>query len=317
MGSGLDGVPANPALPRPDTPPAPPRRQRGHPWTPLREARLTWRFLYRDLSASVIPCALFTTAAARHHQLPYGTWPLHLAQNVGYMVLYLYVFCVSNQLTGIDEDRINKPDRPLVADLTSPRAARYRWYTAMVAFSLTGWALGVLAWTLLWQVVTVLHNFARLSRWWPTKNLCMVAGTIAQMAAAWQMVGPIDATGWRWILSVSLILGGIAITIQDLRDTSGDRATGRRTLPLALGEHATRRLLSTVMATVPLPLAALLYLPTGVNAATGTCTALTTAASWIIAARILRRNSPTEDHRTYMLFTYLYCLVLASGAFTL
>ncbi|GAA2862177.1 UbiA family prenyltransferase [Streptosporangium fragile] len=286
------------------------------PWA-VREAVLTWRFVYRDLSSTIIPTSLFVGAAAVHHGLPAGPALWAAGKNALWTFLYLYTFCVSNQIAGVEEDRANKPDRPLPSGLVTTAGARRRWGAAMALFTVAGFALDVLLWTLLWQAVTIFHNFGGWGRWGPTKNLCMVLGTIAQLAAAWTMAGPLDGTAWRWILAISLIIAGAAVHIQDLRDMAGDRLAGRRTLPLLLGERATRRHLAVGVAVMPILLALILYVPEEDHIAAAACALVLTAVCWTIAWRVVRRRTPADDHQTYLLYTYMFCYVLLSGVVVL
>ncbi|MEU7024085.1 UbiA family prenyltransferase [Streptomyces sp. NPDC046203] len=288
-------------------------RAPGVSWSPWHEARVTWLFLYRDLSASVIPAALFTLSAGRYFDSSAGHLLTAFGQVFVWLVLYLYTFCLANQLTGIEEDRLLKPDRPLPRGLVTPRGVRARWAVAMPVFTLLGWWLGVLPYTLLWQAATVLHNFCGWGAWGFSKNLVMMLGVVAQLGAAWTLVGPVDATAWRWILVLTVLFVGPAVHIQDLRDLDGDRRTGRRTLPLLFGEEATRRYLSVFLFLVPAVLWLTLYAPLPSGPRVAVCGLAVTAACWTIAWRVRHRRGRRADHTTYMGYTYIYCLILASG----
>lgn len=128
------------------------------------EIILHWRFNRYDISATVIPGLLFLLAAWHSDQLNWSTLPNLIFWGAIYFWLYCICFCISNQLAGEAEDRLNKPDRPLVQGLVSRQGAFIRWVIAMGLFSLLGWWLGVLEWTLLWQVTLTLHNFGHFAR---------------------------------------------------------------------------------------------------------------------------------------------------------
>jgi 4-hydroxybenzoate polyprenyltransferase len=79
----------------------------------IRELNIFLAFSWRDWSATMIPASVFAVGAVRHtgqHSIP------SIASD--YLVLllwlatYAYLFNLTNQIVGIDEDRINKPDRP-------------------------------------------------------------------------------------------------------------------------------------------------------------------------------------------------------------
>jgi hypothetical protein len=104
----------------------------------------------------------------------------------------------------VTEDSINKPFRRLVTGYSSYRTAIVRCTVVLMAFPLLGWALGVPWWALLWQVLYLPHNLAGWSRNWVYKDLVIGLGTTVQLAAAWQLSGPITSTGWRWIAALSV-----------------------------------------------------------------------------------------------------------------
>lgn len=239
-------------------------------WT-TRELRLTWRFVRRDLSTTIIPSLIFTVAALKAAPpatlegllLALGRWAL-------YFGLYVLTFCLGDQLVGIEEDRLNKPDRPLPAGDVSPRGALARWVVWMVAFTATGWLFGILVWTLVWQVTSVLHTFGRGDKHWFTKNnVAMTVGTLAEIAPAWELVAPVTPAILRWMVVVALLAGATA-HVQDFRDVVGDRAVGRKTLPIALGDARARRLMVVAFALSPL-IVHLELMPPSVTPASAFC----------------------------------------------
>ena len=51
-------------------------------------------------------------------------------------------FNLSNQYTGAEEDKINKPDRPIPSGLVTVEGARFRWYIVTVLYLIVGLAIG-------------------------------------------------------------------------------------------------------------------------------------------------------------------------------
>lgn len=152
-----------------------------------------------------------------------------------YGFLYLYSFVVANQITGIAEDKVNKPDRPLASGATTPRAATLRYYTLTALYLAYSHLLGVEKWSLLWAATTYAHNFLAFADFGPTKDACMGAGAIAQLMAAWAIGGADPQMGWAWTKVIAVYMSW-PIPLQDLRDVPGDRKTGRRTTPIILGD---------------------------------------------------------------------------------
>lgn len=288
---------------------------------PLEELSLFWAFTGADLTASVIPATLFAIAAARVTGLrPPGAWIGAGARVLCYMSLYIYSFCLSNQMTGVEEDRINKPGRPIPRGLVSRRGAALRWLAVMILFPAVALWLGgyaLLAWALGWQCLSVLYNFFGWSRHWVTKNLVVMSlGTAAALVPAWRLVAEMTPLAWRWVLVISLV-NGACLCLQDLRDVEGDRAAGRRTLPIVVGDGAARIALSACFLGVPIVTSAFLRGPGGLTPAAVALDAASAALCLTIAARTLVLRSKEADRRTYRLWGYWYCLEIAGAIFTM
>ncbi len=276
------------------------------------EIILLWRFNRYDLSSTLIPAILFLLAAWHSEQPDWHDLPYKLAWGILYFWLYCSSFCISNQLAGESEDKVNKPDRPLPSGMVSRNGAWIRWLVVMVLFTTVGWYLKVLEWTLLWQISLILHNFGHWSNHYVTKNIVMTLGTIAQLAAAWQIVRPITPIAWQWILLPALTFL-THISVQDLRDIAGDRVLGRRTFPIVFGEMPSRRFLAIAFVLLPLIIPGGLFLPFGLTSGTIIFGCILTGLCWIIAWRLIFLCNPKADHISYMLFTYWYCFFLASA----
>jgi 4-hydroxybenzoate polyprenyltransferase len=280
------------------------------------EIAVSWRFVSQDLPGSIVPALLFLIAAWRNQAASLDDLLRGVLYGAILFFLYAYTFCVSNQMVGVEEDRLNNPERPLAAGLISDRGARQRLLISMALYTFCGWQFGVLEWVFLWQLVTLLYNFGGWSRHWFTKNLSMALGSLAQLACAWQLIGPITGDARRWVILLSFVVFAI-IAVQDLRDIEGDRESGRRTLPLVWGEKMTRTLLTIGFSALPVLLADWLLLAGGWTLAVVLCSIGLATLSWMIAARISLYRTPQADHRTYMLFTVIYCAILGSVAIVL
>jgi 4-hydroxybenzoate polyprenyltransferase len=278
----------------------------------LGEIALSWRFTGRDIRTNIIPQLLFTLAALSF----IASWSTAtilsaLGWALLYFWLYSYVFCLPTQITGAEEDRINKPERPIPAGLVSARGAFLRWISVMIVYAGLGWFLGVLKWVLLWEAVTVMYAYGGLDRHWFTKNfVAMALGTTAQLGAAWELVTPLNPAAWRGVLVIS-VLAGVTALVQDFRDVEGDRATGRRTLPIAIGDGPARRVVITLFLLAPMAL----YwgvMPTEPSGAAAGCFAGLSLLALVIAGRLTLFRDRAADHQTYITYSYWYCLLLAS-----
>ncbi|KAJ7779237.1 UbiA prenyltransferase family-domain-containing protein [Mycena metata] len=266
-----------------------------------REIRICWAFTWRDLSASVIPGAMYTTAALRSlESTPTASLVIQtLTRSLIYFLLYIYAFDIANQINGIAEDEVNKPDRPLPSGLVSLRGAYIRWYATTAAHLVVGAAWGVLPWTVIWVLSTIYASFYGGDKHWVTKNiLFMSVGSVCLLQAAWALVAPLTAREWRWALLLSSILGIVA-SVQDLRDLEGDSIAGRRTLPVVLGSNF-RWIMATIICTAPLVcwMLDLLVCYSGIGLA---------LSMFYLAYRVFSGCTKEYDHKTYMMLTYIYC----------
>ncbi|MDI3288484.1 UbiA family prenyltransferase [Polyangium sp. 15x6] len=281
-----------------------------------RELSLFWSFVAGDLSSAVVPAFLFTLAAWKTTGADPARLPGAMARSLLYFFLYIYAFCLANQATGLEEDRRNKPHRPLVRGLVSVRGAWQRWAVVMALFTLAGAWLGVVEYALGWQLIILVHNVVLGARNWVVKNLCMSLGILVQLAAAWQMVTPLSPLAWRWILLPAAAIFPL-VSVQDLRDMDGDRASGRRTFPLVFGERATRILLAVCFGLLPIAVHVTLMQPAGARGSVWASDAVLGAAALAIAIRVVLCRTPREDHVTYLLFTGWYCLLLTTAVVVL
>ncbi|MBP8251412.1 MAG: UbiA family prenyltransferase [Herpetosiphon sp.] len=275
------------------------------------EVRLMFGFISGDVSSTIIPASLMTLAAWKAAGREWSSLPLDLARAIIYFTAYIYMFCLSNQLIDVAEDRINKPHRPLVQQRVSLQGAQYRLGIVIIVFIGLGFVWNVSSWTFLWIAATLLHNQAGLSRHWLGKHLVMSIGVIAQLAAAWSMVLPLTELAWRWISTIAWLVFPL-ITIQDLRDIEGDRVLGRRTIPLVWNQRWVRFALSGLLLLLPFFLHYSLFKPFEQRWIVLTCEGIVASMAWILAYRVVARQSIHADHHSYLLFTYWYCMMLVS-----
>jgi 4-hydroxybenzoate polyprenyltransferase len=279
--------------------------------TVYREIRICHEFIKYDYATGFIPPVLFVIMVADYYQLPMATFISVVAKGLLIFLGYIYAFCLSNQLAGVLEDRINKPSRPLPTALLTTDQAWSRLVFVLVGYASLGLWFGVAWWVLLWQGVLLLHNQGRWSTHWTGKNVIMGVGTLAQLAAAWSLVAPISGVGWQWILTMSIVIFTL-IPLQDLRDIDGDRAEGRRTFPVAFGSRLTRGYVAVGFGVLPWVIHTQL-MSTGRSSHWVTAVDLILGGwAWVIAWRVLYRRTPRADHWSYTLWTFWYCATLAS-----
>ncbi|KAK7052175.1 UbiA prenyltransferase [Favolaschia claudopus] len=274
------------------------------------EIRVFWAFTWRDWSMSVVPGLMYTIAALRSLDTPSTELIIQsLIRSLIYSLLYIYNFDIANQINGVAEDRINKPDRPLSSGLVTIRGAYIRWYATTVVHLALGAAWGVLPFTFLWVFITIYTSFYGGDKHWIPKNLgFMSIGTFSLLQAAWGLVTPLAWAQWRYALVLCSVFGIVA-SVQDMRDVDGDKVAGRRTLPIVLGNNF-RWIMAAIICAAPAAcwqLQVFRY----THWLVGVCGALLTFAMFYMAGRVVHGGSRKYDHKTYMILTYIYCGCIA------
>jgi len=154
-----------------------------------------------DVPAGTLPGLISTGAAWALAKRPGSELPWDLTRALIYFWLFLHLRTLSNQATGAGEDRRNKPHRPIPAGLVTAENASLRFTVVAALFLWAGWLFQVELWALSWFSLVTVHNYLGSDRFWPTKNLHTIIGLLVQNAAAWQMVAPLTAGAWRWIIA--------------------------------------------------------------------------------------------------------------------
>ncbi|KAF8120601.1 UbiA prenyltransferase family-domain-containing protein [Mycena galopus ATCC 62051] len=268
------------------------------------EVRVFWDFTWRDWSAGLIPGTMYTIAALRSlDSVSIGLVIQSLVRSLAYFLLYLYPYNIANQISGLDEDRVNKPDRPICSGRVSLEGAYIRWYITTAGYLIVGVAWGVLPWTVLWVFNTICVNFYGGGKHWISKNLvAMSVGAFCQLQAAWGLVTPASARESWWAALLSCVVGAVA-NVQDMRDIEGDKIAGRRTLPIVLGADFRR-----VMAAIVCIASLICWVSDFLDGFCGLGLAL---SMFYLAYRVVSGDSKEYDHKTYMIFTYIYCGCIA------
>ncbi|KAF9018356.1 hypothetical protein BDZ89DRAFT_1094109 [Hymenopellis radicata] len=194
--------------------------------------RILYLFTKSDIKTMLIPVSCFAIASAplsdisRIPGVVFWTW-MHLLQ-----------FDVSNQIVGIEEDRYNKPDRPLPAKLiTQNNAIFLRWLLVPACVVLSYWySPAVLGASVAISLLTVIYDeFGAHSHHWITRNLVNAAGVASFEWGATLVAGADCALLTDVSLCAIYISSGVVATTihtQDFKDVEGDKVNNRRTFPI-------------------------------------------------------------------------------------
>ncbi|WP_341839617.1 UbiA family prenyltransferase [Chitinophaga caseinilytica] len=282
----------------------------------MRELYLIWRFINNDIWDTVIPCMITFIAAWVYVGRPMSEFPQYFFYSAVYTLLYILTFCIANQVNSVEEDRINKPDRPLVQGLVTESETRRRLMVYNILFLVVAAFLHVLPLAAAWMVVTQMLCKWGCSNHWFTKNVvCISLGTVTLLAAEWSIVGDVSAKAWWFIIAISL-WAGLGLPVQDMRDQTGDAIMGRKTLPLAVGDKMARVLLSAwFLVGSPLVYFCIFWSQASWGEITGSwlLTGILIAQTlwhWGIALRLWLYKTPKADDQTYHWFVYLFIVTI-------
>ncbi|RDB18515.1 hypothetical protein Hypma_000227 [Hypsizygus marmoreus] len=145
----------------------------------LREFYIFLGFSWRDLSATIVPASIFTVGAMRSSNLSFPLLVSSYTLLFSWLISYVYFFNISNQITGLEEDRVNKPDRPIPSGMVTMEGAKLRWILALAAF------LGVAVYepilfpeTICWVITAGFLSLTSAGNHWLGKNcIALTIGT--------------------------------------------------------------------------------------------------------------------------------------------
>lgn len=217
-----------------------------------------WLFTNSDFCTFVLPNTVFgmSTAVSEHflagaiqHRYIY-----HTLRRLPLVLLFnwsnLLIFDLANQRLpdAIEEDKINKPYRPLPSGKITQRQTRHLMIIAMPLVLLMNSVLGVWKETALLFSLTWIYNDLRGGEdSWLIRNLIIAfafflynLGSLKVASGASDQaedVHDVATYGWTALISAVILT---TMQVQDLKDQQGDRVRGRQTAPLVLGEATAR-----------------------------------------------------------------------------
>lgn len=277
-----------------------------------KELGITWLFIRNDIWATIIPGSIITLSAIYIHQRDAGVAIVEILESIVYFFFYVYTFVLINQLTGIEEDILNKPFRPLPRKLVTIKGVYIRFLISAIIFIVVSILLGVLGWAILWILTNLFLNFVGHRHWFTKNVICMSLGIFAMIGAAWEIVAPMTQSQLLWAILVSVVFGTCGV-IQDFRDVSGDLKLGRKTLPIALGDLNARIFASVIILTSLLIFTLFVIIPSNKNLLSVLFSVLITIFFVVIGVRLMKFRTSAEDHKTYMILLYLFNIVLLSS----
>ncbi|WP_280390718.1 UbiA family prenyltransferase [Nocardia brasiliensis] len=259
-----------------------------------------------------IPALTIGIAASARNGLSPRLAAIKLALVSAFALAYLLLHCLVSQVDSLDEDRVNKPWRPLPAGRISLESAVKARDLAIIAFPLIGYLLDVFIQALIWELTVILACFTNWTNNILGKCSYSLIGALV-LTSYWQIVAPMTAE-----VRDEFILMGIAtffsISIQDFRDKTGDLIAGRRTLPILLGDGPSRLLGVVVLAFLPF-INYTITNPTMHNALSWAAFSLPTACAAVSALFLAVRRNQRTDHLAYRFLECWFALSFLGMAF--
>lgn len=278
----------------------------------LNEWTFFWKLVRSDLLSTIIPGILVTISSLIYYDIDLKQSTTTILIALIYFSLYVYTFTITNQLNTIEEDKINKPFRPLPSGITSKKEMIVRELLFTFIFLLFGFYFGIIKWALLWVVVSTFHNFIG-HKYWISKNIIsMSLGIFSIIGAGWELTQPIKGYPLQWGIIISLVFGLCAV-IQDFRDVKGDKLINRKTLPIDLGDFRAR-LISILFSLLSyILLLIFVFIPSNKTLLAYIFGLIITFLFLIIIGRLLFFKTEKDDHYTYTILLYLFNVVLFTG----
>jgi len=279
------------------------------------ELEITIRAIESDLEVTLLSMGIFVLSSSLGSMavtVPHLIRSCLLCQL--YALPYITWICFLSQARSKEEDRLEKPHRPVPMGLVSERGASIRALVWAIAYLGISILLGLQKWAVLWILASVYHTWLGGDVHWFTKNFVNLSvGVAAQLGAVW------DLTHGSWPVPAQTFVAGVSVwigilgNIADFRDEQGDRLVGRKTLPVLYGARARAMVSAMAVGFGCLTVPALLTLRRG--PAQLVFALLLSLWHFVIAWRLWFCRTNAADKRTYKFhLCLLYCTVLASAA---
>lgn len=258
-------------------------------------------------------------ATALHAPLPLPKMAEQLFDTSVCFFWATYTFEIVNQTTSPDEDRTNKPYRPIPAGLITTEQAKARWLLAWtvgpaVIHLLSGWR--PLWYAFQWELMIYLcYVWPRWSHWFMRNAFAALANytlqrllnsVLARSTESWGLPGLIDVTTTGWFMCTS--------HVQEFHDVEGDRrSAGRKTLPMLLSpEHLRILRAGTAVYIIAHGLSLLYggYQAMDRGALVVSVCILQQVMSCILAFRVWRSTSPAMDKVRFERYYYSTVLMI-------
>ncbi|CAG8495698.1 2406_t:CDS:2, partial [Gigaspora rosea] len=181
---------------------------------------------------------------------------LSLLRVIRHEILIMYNVSISDWMTAIipplfmaivEEDRINKPFRPIPSGLITIKDAKHRLVAISFIFPVMAYIIGglqLLFLCFMWQAWVIFNEVFKLGKNAFYKNFFSAFGTWISLVSCYYIIIGTNLRIFELLNSeLNIFKLGICFfvmtttQVQDLRDQKGDKFVGRKTLPLLIGDN--------------------------------------------------------------------------------
>ncbi|CAF0763204.1 unnamed protein product [Adineta steineri] len=196
------------------------------------------------------PCAIGATQLlSGHMSIPdlFYSWILSFI----YLYFYIVQFNINNDISGVEGDRIDKPERPIPSNRVSIERAWHLYYITVMIYIVYSYSIGQLFPCLLWVFITIIHNFTTIQNTSIGKNSMMAPGIYAMVSVVWCLMNNVSniydhpKIVWNMVFNACVIAA--AAVQQDMRDVEGDRVQGRRTFSVTMDNRKAGQLIIKIL----------------------------------------------------------------------
>lgn len=276
----------------------------------LRLLHIIYLFFYSDITTVVIPCMTFgilgaiTNSTLTHQPIAVMDLRHYIPQALLWLWGVLMVFDINNQNSpeSIEEDRLNKPSRPIASGRITPAAASSLLHAMIFLTLVISYINRVIPETLALFVLYWLYDNQGGNEDWFMRNLLAAGGYIFYALGTLAIISnhteTRDAKLWMIVFGLAILT---TIHAQDFRDMEGDQLKGRTTLPLMLGAKTGRLTLAVSLMFWSVFCPYYLGLPTYAYC-------LTTGFGGVTGLRFVLKTDISADKKSF----HLYCLWVAA-----
>lgn len=209
----------------------------------------------RTLPAAIVPVAV-GLGAARGAGLVINWWAglAALVVSVALQVGVNYANDYSDGVKGSDDERVG-PTRLVASGLATPQAVKYASFASFGVAGVVGLVLAAFSswWLLLVGVAAILAAWGYTGGPKPYGYLGLgevfvfvFFGLVATVGTTYVAAGTVPAITWAGASGVGCMACALLV-VNNLRDIPTDRAVGKRTLAVRIGERWTRRLYAALV----------------------------------------------------------------------